>query len=133
MRGQRREARSVAIRCFRNARREAAATGAFDTAVMAYIRRSRAVRKDVARQGGCVHPRRRGPMNIEVRDMTIEDFCPADEGRVDDAQFCAYCGKAGATAPHKGEMFHGRCINLVLLYHIPRRRFLVRSRQRSSR
>ena len=72
-------------------------------------------------------------MNIEVRDMTIEDFCPADEGTVDDAQFCAYCGKDGATAPHKGEMFHGRCINLVLLYHIPRRRFLVRSRQRSSR
>ncbi|MBV9014867.1 MAG: hypothetical protein JO058_04340 [Alphaproteobacteria bacterium] len=39
---------------------------------------------------------------------------------------CAYCGKQGATEAHDGDMFHGRCLNLILLHKIPRERFLAR-------
>jgi hypothetical protein len=64
-----------------------------------------------------------------MSDMTIDDLNPTDVEATDDPQFCAYCGKDGAAAPHKGEMFHGRCINLVLLHKIPRQRFLVGTRE----
>jgi len=48
-----------------------------------------------------------------------------------ETQHCAYCGKAGATEAHRGEIFHGRCLNLVLLHHIPKHRFLACPRHKA--
>jgi hypothetical protein len=60
-------------------------------------------------------------------------FATADASCTDatETQHCAYCGKAGATEAHRGEIFHGRCLDLVLLHHIPKHRFLARRRQKA--
>ena len=54
----------------------------------------------------------------EATDIDVE------HGQI--AERCGYCGKPGATEAHDGDMFHGRCLSLILLHKIPRERFLAR-------
>lgn len=59
------------------------------------------------------------------------DAADADAAEIECAQRCTYCGKEGAAEAYKGGMFHGRCLNLVLLHHIPKHRFLARARRKA--